>query len=120
MGFSRRTRPKRQTSTVKKVRSDDEKFRDFIATQVPGGTAEMSDTDITHLRDMVDPSARPEVALGLIREMDNLLGSDDKRLEHWMAESAATGIQFSSVQEARAYLTQFRALLKANIARSSK
>jgi hypothetical protein len=87
---------------------------------VPGATAEMSDTDVSHLRDLVDPSARPEVAGGLIREMDTLLALDDKQLEEWMAKSAATGIRFGSIHEARAYLTQFRALLKGNLARTSE
>jgi hypothetical protein len=116
IGFSRRPSSKRRTSRPKKPKSDQQKFRQFVETHVPGGTADMSDADLTHLQDLIDPSARPEVAMGLIREMDALLGSDDnKRLEQWMAESAATGIRFSSIQEARAYLAQFRALLKRNL-----
>jgi hypothetical protein len=116
--FSKRTRPKRRLSRPEKPKSDREKFRDFVETHAPGATAEMSDTELTHLQDMIDPSARPEVAMGLIREMDTLLGSDDNKLEQWMAESAATGIRFSSLEEARAHLTQFRALLKTSLAGS--
>jgi hypothetical protein len=102
----------------KKPESDDEQFRQIVESQVPGATAGMSHTDLTHLRSLVDPSERPEVAMGLIREMNELLSSGEKRLEQWMAESVATGIPFGSIQEARAYLTAFRALLEKNLARA--
>ena len=102
-----------------KPQSDLEKFRQFVDAHVPGGTSEVSDADLANLRVLVDPSARPEVAVGLIQEMDTLLGSDDKRLEQWMAESMATGIRFDSIDKARSHLRQFRALLASNLARGS-
>ena len=89
-------------------------FRQFVDTQVPGGTAHMSDSDIANLQDLVDTRGRPEVALGLIREMDALLELDDRRLEQHMTDSAASGIEFDSRAEARSWLRQFRALLAGN------
>jgi hypothetical protein len=90
------------------------KFRRFVDTQVPGGTAHMSDSDIENLRDLVDTRRRPEVALGLIREMDALLELDDRLLERRITDSVAIGIKFDSPAEARSWLRQFRALLAGN------
>ena len=90
------------------------KFRQFIDAQVPGGTSHMSDSDIANLRDLVDTRRRPEVALGLIREMDALLELDDRLLEQRMTDSVASGIKFDSPAEARSWLRQFRALLAGN------
>jgi hypothetical protein len=103
----------------RKSKSESEKFRKIVDAHVPGGASHMSDTDLANLRDLVDPSERPEVALGLVREMDTLLQSDDKRMQEWIAESAAKGIPFGSIDEARSYLTQFRALLASNLARGA-
>ena len=77
------------------------KFRQFVDAHVPGGTSHMSDSDIANLRDLVDTRRRPEVALGLIREMDALLELDDRRLEQHMTDSAASGIEFDPRAEAR-------------------
>jgi hypothetical protein len=103
----------------KKPKSDLGRFREFVDAHVPGGTSHMSDADLAGLRDLVDPSSHPEVALRLVREMDALLESDDKRLEQWMVESARTSIEFGSIDEARSYLKQFRHILAENLARIS-
>ncbi len=103
----------------KKREAELEKFRQFVEAQFPGVSSHMSDTELAHLRDLVDPSARPEVALGLVRETDSLLESDDKRLEQWMTESAASGIKFGSLEEARAWLGQFRGFLTKSLIRGS-
>ena len=89
-------------------------FRRFVDAHLPGGSSHMSDLDLSNLRDLVEPGRRPEVALGLIQEIDRLLESDDKVLDEWMTGSAATGIRFDSRAEARLYLRQFRALLAAS------
>ena len=90
------------------------KFRQCVDTQLPGGASHMSDSDLANLRDLVDTARSPEVALGLIREMDALLELDDRRLEQHMTDSAASGIEFDSRAEARSWLRQFRALLAGN------
>ena len=90
------------------------KFRQFVDAHVPGGTSHMCDSDIANLRDLVDTRRRPEVALGLIREMDALLELDDRLLERRMTDSVPSGIKFDSPAEARSWLRQFRALLAGN------
>jgi hypothetical protein len=74
----------------------------------------MADLDLANLRDLMDTGRRPEVAMGLILEMDALLESDDRLLEQWMTDSAASGIKFDSPEEARSWLRQFRAFLAGN------
>src|SRR5258708_7129872 len=92
-----------------------EKFRKFVDSHVPGGASHFSDTDLRNLRNLVDTSQHPEVAQGLIRELDTLLESDDKALEKWMAVSAATGIKFDRPADARAWFRLFRAFLAGNL-----
>ena len=93
-----------------------DEFRQLADSRVPGGVSHMSDAELKHLRDMVDPSANPDMALGLIREIDDLLQSGDDKIGEWMEENA----QFGSVDEARSYLRQFRELLAANVERTSQ
>ncbi|MCX6929248.1 MAG: hypothetical protein NT154_39420 [Verrucomicrobia bacterium] len=95
------------------------KFRKFVDSHVPGGASHMSDSDLTNLRDMVDTRRRPEVAQGLIQQMDALLEADDQALDGYMAENAANGIKFNSRAEARSWLRQFRAFLASNLADGS-
>lgn len=95
----------------KKSNRELRKFRQFVDGHLPGGASHMSDPDLANLRDLVDTGRRPEVAQGLIQEMDTLLQSDDTLIEKWMAESAATGINFNSPAEARSYLREFRTIL---------
>ena len=90
------------------------KFQQCVDTQLPGGASHMSDSDLANLRDLVDTGRSPEVALGLIREMDALLESDDKVLERYMIDSAPSGIAFDSPAEARSWFRQFRAFLAGN------
>jgi hypothetical protein len=54
------------------------KFRQFVDSQVPGGTTHMSDSDLANLRDLVDTRRKPEMSQGLIREIDVLLEGDDR------------------------------------------
>jgi len=93
------------------------KFRKFVDGQVPGGISQMSDTDVANLRNLVDTRRKPEVAQGLIREMDALLELevDGKEFAQCMTDSAATGVKFDSPAEARAWLLQFRAFLAGNL-----
>ena len=86
-------------------------FRQFVDAYLPGGASHISDVDLEHLRDLVETHRHPDVARGLIREMDTLLGADDTVLKEWMASSAASGIAFDSPAQARAYLRRFRAIL---------
>jgi len=86
-------------------------FRRFVDAYLPGGASHISDDELAQLRDLVETDRHPEVALGLIREMDTLLGADDTVLSQWMASSAASGIAFDSPAQARAYLRRFRAIL---------
>jgi hypothetical protein len=88
-------------------------FRRFVDANFPGGCSHMSDSQLSSLRDLVEPGRSPKVVHGLIAEIDTLLRSDDQALEKWMSASAATGIKFDSGAEARSYLHQFRALLAA-------
>jgi hypothetical protein len=90
------------------------KFRKFLDAHLPGGASHISDSDLANLRDLTDPEGKPEVPMELIREMDALLESDYRRLEQWMADSAASGIKFASTAEARSWLLQFRAFLAGN------
>ena len=95
------------------------KFRQFVEGHVPGGTSHMPDSDIANLRDLVDTRRRPEVAQGLIREIDALLKGDDRGLDHYLADNAANGIKCDSSAEARSYLQQFRDVLAGNPAGGS-
>jgi hypothetical protein len=96
------------------------KFRQFVDSHVPGGTSHMSDSDMASIRDLVDTRRRPEVAQGLIREIDALLEGDDRGLDQHMADNAANGIKFNSPAEARSWLRQFRAFLASNQAGGSQ
>jgi len=96
------------------------KFHQFVDSHVPGGTSHMSDSDMANLRDLVDTRRRPEVAQGLIREIDALLEGDDRGLAQHMADNAANGIKFNSPAEARSWLRQFRAFLASNQAGGSQ
>jgi hypothetical protein len=96
------------------------KFQQFVDNHVPGGASHMSDSDLANLRDLVDTRRRPEVAQGLIREIDALLEGDDRGLDQHMADNAANGIIFNSPAEVRSWLRQFRAFLASNQAGGSQ
>ncbi len=99
----------------KNKKTDD--FRRFLDIQLPEGTAHMSDADGVRMQQLLELVGDPVAAKGLIAEIDGLLATLDGNLE---AFNRAMGVQCDSVEEGKAFLRAFRALLTGSAKKSRK
>jgi len=83
-------------------------FRQFLDTQLPEGSAHMSDADVAGIQQLLTLVGDPDAAKGLIAEIDRLLATPDGGLE---AFNCGMGVKFDSLDQAKSFLREFRALL---------
>ncbi len=92
--------------------TDDEPkiFRKFLDQYLPGGAAHMDDADLAVIQQLLALVGNPKAAAPLLAQIDALLEAQDEGSDARLCDGSV-GVKFASAAEARAFLSEFRALL---------
>jgi hypothetical protein len=89
-------------------KKDTLEFRKFLDTRLPEGSAHLSDAELDALQSLLGLVGNPQAAKPMLAEVDALLEAPNSDLEFF---NRTLGVRFDSVEQGKAFLRGFRALL---------